>query len=752
MSGTFLADAIITGITAWLFVCASRHGNHGWLESGLAWLWSFIALIAGTGVILGITGGFAPRGFLTGHALVLAISLITRRRMLATDWQTLCTAGKRGWQFLRTPGWERVIGLGLLIILSVLTVISVFAEPGVTDALTYHLPRIGHWLQEGKIRMVDSSDARLNFVADLPDIVMAWLLGGMREGFRPAVLAQALGGIMAVGATIGLARQSGLERNAALLAGGLFLGMANVTAQFTAAQTDLFTTGIFAVSFYLWLAALRRGECSVLGAMGAGLALGAKGTLFYMAPGAALWVVWLAWKHPLPWRQWRGNVAAGLIGVLLFAAPAFFRNWQAYGSALGPAEWVKKHHQGFDSVSGQLHKLHWNVTSSLIQDLAPQSQPLGLRTASSAISETLMQQLPPADAYTLPGINRKDMLERIMQLPEPDADVGAFGLIPSLLFAIGTVLASTRYHQANGNLIAVWSTGVAAFLVFFHAMQQWHPYAFRYFVLVAPWVAIVAAWGIEQAGRPWSRIIWAVVILGALDVCWSVTAHQPQGGWKSATNPARSVVGFVAKGWNEWSRQLDRPEAPLLLALPEERPISAFYRQWPLREVGYRPDGPRDSTTAEEFVRGETGWTIVPVTRFMGREGRVAARVWLFADDENSQFSLAAYRNLGAGERPQPIVYRHKNVATDNSVSHELLVKAVSGEAIRLSVTNPADASIAFTWSTPLTQQKVTLTAHEKKVLELPMPLEVVGEIRVVFESIGEREPNAAKPTVELLP
>lgn len=750
MSGTFLADAIITGIAAWLFVCASGHGSNGWLEAALAWLWSCVALIAGVGAVLGITGGFAPSGFLAGHALVLAVVVITRRRMLAADWLALRATGKRGGQFLRTPGGERWISLGLVVVLSVLTLISAFAEPGVMDALTYHLPRIGHWLQEGKIRMLESSDARLNFVADIPDIVMAWLLGGARAGFRPVVLAQALGGIMAVGATIGLARQSGLGRQAALLAGGLFLGLANVAAQFTAAQTDLFTTGVFAVSFFLWLAALRRGECSVLGALGAGLALGAKGTLFYMAPGAALWVVWLAWKYPRPWRQWRRTIAAGLIGILLFAGPSFFRNWQAYGSALGPSEWVKKHHQGFDSIAGQLHKLHWNVTASLVQNFAPLSQPLGLRTTSAAIADTLMQQLPPVDAYTLPGLNRKEMLERILRLPAPDADVGAFGLIPFFLFVTGSVLAVTRGKKGNGSLIAIWSAGVVLFLVFFHAMQQWHPYAFRYFVLVAPWVAIVAAWGIEQVGRAWSRVAWALVTLAAMDVCWTVTMHQHQGGWKSATHPTRSLGSFVTRGWSEWSRGLGRPDEPLLLALPEERPISAFYRQWPPRTVEFLSARQQNAATAEEMVRGKTGWIIVPVTRFMGREGRVAGRAWLFSDDENSQFSVAAYRALDAGEKPEPIVYRQKLVSTVNSLRHEFLVKAVEGGTIRLLVTNPADIPIAFTWSTPLSQQEETLPARGKTILELPMPPDAVGEMWVAFEGITGREPASEAPILEI--
>jgi hypothetical protein len=258
--GLFLIDAIITGVAAWLLVCASGHIGRSCLEAGLAWSWSFVALIAGSGVVLGMTGGFGEIGFLVFHGIVLAGLVIVRRHLIVADFAALGVARRQARHFFNTSGNDRLFALVLLVILAGLTALASWAEPAVLDALTYHMPRIGHWLQDGEIRILGTSDARLNFVAALPEIVMAWLMGSMREGFRMVVVAQAIGGIMTVGATIGLARQSGLGRGAALLAGGLLLGMANVVVQFTSAQTDLFTAGVFAVSFYLWLAALRRGE------------------------------------------------------------------------------------------------------------------------------------------------------------------------------------------------------------------------------------------------------------------------------------------------------------------------------------------------------------------------------------------------------------------------------------------------------------------------------------------------------------
>ena len=753
MPAIFLTDVLVTGVAAWLLVCASGHGKHGILEAGIAWVWSLVALAAGAGVILGLTGGFGPVGFLVFHGVLLAGLLVARRNQLATDREMLRSVGRQARQFFATPGGDRLIAAGLLVILAALTLIAACAQPAVLDALTYHLPRIGGWLQDGKVHVLATTDARLNFVADIPDIVWAWLVGGVGAGFRLVVLAQTITGVLAVGATIGLARQSGLSRGASLLAGGLLLGMANVVVQFTAAQTDLFATGIFAASFYLWLVALRRGGCSWLGALGAGFALGAKGTLFYMAPSALLWVAWLAWHHHLPAAQWRRTLLAGALGIGLFALPSFLRNWQAYGGFLGPAAWVKRHHQGFDTVSGQLHKIDWNLTAALAQNLEPHSQPDGLRAVSLSAAHTLVRTLPaPAqDPYTLHDLDRRVTLEQILQRTEPDADTVSFGDVALLLFFLGTFLCVIRWRLAEARLIAVWSAGAILFVLFFHVMQQWHPYSFRYLVLMAPWVALVAAWGIEQLGRTWRPAVWLLAGLATLDVGWHVTTRTHQAGWKTVTSPGRSLNYFVAQSWREWSQALDHAEAPFVLALPEERAIGAFYRQSPRREVVFRPQPENGPTTAEQLLQGQSGWLIVPAARLLGREGHVAASVWLFEGDENSPYSVAAYRALDPGEKPSPIVYRQQRALTASSLTYSLLVKTAGSPVIRLALGNPGLSDRGYRCATPLGQARGVLGAGARTVIELPMPADAVGEIQVAFDPAGPAEKDPAPPKVELL-
>lgn len=719
------------------------------IEPALAWGLAAVALVAGAGVVLGETGGFGPAGFFALHAVALTILLFTRRATLRADADAArIWAGELRAAFA-TPGAARWLAAGLGIVLTALSLIAAWAEPAIFDALTYRLPRMAHWLQEGRIQILATEDARLNFVAGLAEIVGAWLLGAAREGFALIALTQAAGGLLAVGATCGLARVSGLNRTGALLAAALLLGMANIVAQFTSVQTDLFTTGLFAAGFHLWLCAWRRGEIPWIGLIGVGLALGAKGTVFYLGPGALLWVVYQVWHHRGSARQWIASIAIGAGAVLLLAGPGFLRNARAYGDPLGPAEWVKKHHAGFTSAGDLARKLQWNLGASFAQNLDPHSQPRPWREGARATGLAVAGRLPERDAYTLDGLNRRETLQAlVLERATPDADVAAFGGVALGLFAVGAGLALTRLRRPDARLVLVWAAGVIAFGLFFHAMHQWHPFAFRYLALAAPWIAIVGAWGLEKLPLRARRVAWAVVLLATADVAAHIVLHTHQSGWRAVAQPERSRGVFVTHSWRTWSEQLD---GPLAIALPGERPIAAFYRQAHARRVDFVPGAGAGVATAEALARTLPGWVIVPAARFLGAEGRVAARTWLFEGREESPFSIAAYRSLRPGEMPSPVLYRHRRAQRGPEVSHELLVRTWTPAPVRFVVQNRDAFEWEFSVITPAGRSAGVVAANAVTSVSIPLPVDAVAEIQLTFRARAAGSDHSG-PIVELNP
>jgi hypothetical protein len=755
--GAFAVDIVATAAAAWLVVCACGIQGRGVLEIATAWLLSLIALVGGAGVILGETGGLGALGFLALHTATLVSLAALRRRRLPGDLSALRDFRDRARGFLneRTP--ESVATGCMLLLLAAFAVIAAWAEPATADGLTYHMPRIGQWLQDGRVHELASQDERMNFVATVPDLAMAWLLGGTSVGFRPADLAQAIGGILAFLATVGLARQTGLGRVPSVFAGALLFGMANVAVQFTSSQTDLFTAGVFSAAFYLWLAAWKRGEASVLGGAGAGLALGAKGTLFYLAPGFLVWVAFVAWRRPLGWPLWRRTVVAAVLGVELFAMPLFLHNSRDFGDPLGPKEWVGKLHQGAGSNREFLEKLAWNLECSFAQVFEPQSQPAFLRGAGRAVVAEMENHVPIRDPFTLDGLSRKSTLQEVfLERTGPDADIASFGIVSFVLFAAGSLAALARWRR-GGMEVFGWSAGVAAFLLFFHAMQQWHPYAFRYFVLAAPWIAVVSAWGIEQLRGTPRVAAWVLVLAASADVCWSVTTHTHQSGWRAATQPERSLNYFVSSGWGTWSDGLEPESAPLSIALPEERPVAGFYRQPGGRPVSYLQNLGTAAETAEELTRDEPGWVVVPALRFIGREGRVVASTWLFKGDEGSPYSVAAYRRLEPGEKPAILLYRNIKERQHNGWAHRLLVKTWDGRPVQFRLSNPLESAVCYNMRTPLTITEGKVAARGSRLMDAVLPANSVSQVWILIEvpEGGDNAPGgatASEPTVELVP
>jgi hypothetical protein len=738
----FAADVAASSSAAWLVVCGCGLRGRGLLEVSLAWWLSLVALVGGAGVVLGESGGLGPAGFLCVHAAVLLVLAAARWRSRSPDLRALAGTLAAGRRLLNGRGPESVATLCVFLAVAALSVVAAWSQPATADALSYHLPRIGQWLLDGRITVLATADARMNYTAVVPDLVMAWLIGGFGAGFRPSDLAQVMGGIMALGATVGLARQAGLGRCAAVLAAALLFGMANVAVQFTASQTDLFTAGVFAAAFYLWYSSLRRGEGSALGGAGAGLALGAKGTMFYLAPSVALWVALAAWRHRAPRAAWLGTLTGAALGVALFAGPGFARNWRAYGDVLGPKEWVSMHHQGAPSALGLLQKLDWNLTTSLAQAFEPQSQPLGLRTLGRTVVAALEKAVPESDPYTYVGMGRRERMQNaFLHRTQPDADYVSFGIVTLVLFLAGTAAALAAWRRPEGRTVASWAAGVAVFLVFFNVMQQWHPYGFRYLVLAAPWVAVVCAWGIERLRGALRACAWALALAAAANVGWRVTTQAYQSGLRAALEPEQSLTFFASSRWAVWSAGLGPGAAPLSLSLPYGSAVAAFYRQPLGRAVRLRAIPGREVGSAEEFVRGEPGWAVVSPTLFLGREGRVAASVWLFNGDPASPFSVAAYRRLGPGEEPRPVVYGDSRGEGPGAIERRLLVKTWGAEPVRFRLANPRPGAAAYRLLTPGYEATGEVPAGGARTVEVALPAGRVSEVEVFFEGAGASAP-----------
>jgi hypothetical protein len=721
----FAVDAALVAWTAWLGICAARLDRRGLLEATMGWLLLALFWIAASGTLLGLVGELGRSGFLIIHGAILAGWLVrwgsggraaaASGRQLLADWRGLM-AGGSGDGFI-------VAGLGLLML--GLALLATQAEPIVFDALTYRLSRVAAWLQDGWIRHYATDDPRLNYMPVAPDVVIAWLLGATHEGFRLAPLAQMGGGLLLLAATFGLARLIGLSRPAALGAVALVLGMANVAVQFTTIQSDLFTAGVFAASYCLWHRALLRGEGSWVAGAGVALAFGSKGTMFYLAPGAACWVGWLVWQRRSHWRALGPTAAGGTLAALVLIAPGCWRNCQSYGSAFGPRDAVVLHHGSFDSAGQLAEKMVRNVGTSAVQLFEPTAQPFWLQGVSRGAGEKLTRQLSAeADPYVFIGQSRRDQVERVMALTEPDADVVTCGLVGAAVFVAGWLLALAYRRRPDAAQVFVWGAGMVVYLLVQHALVQWHHWAFRFMVLAAPWAAVIGAWGLSRLPGKLRLGVWTVVVLSAADVFVTVQLRANQAAWQAWTRPERAASYYNYIHWRIWAAELDKPARPLRAAFPIDRPLAAFFRTATHRPVEFMQLSALSTPTAE--AAADSAWLVVPLEKFIGREGRVMGRT-------NPAFGLAAYRALEPGERPRPLLYRQEVTDLGASRRCELLVRTWGDAPLRLEMFNPASADCVVMVRTSTGSVRDTVPAGGSRLVAVPLPMEGLASVTLEF-------------------
>lgn len=530
-----------------------------------------LGLVTVTGLALGFAGRFSPVRFLAVHALLVAIApLVLAPRSWATGARRAAGAVVQAARdvrdgaarSLRPPASpaERAAALLVLAVLALAAAPAALTPVVNSDTLAYRLPRIAAWMQEGRVghfAAFDAYDDRCNYIAFGADLVMAWVAGFFARGFPLVKLVQLGGGVLASAATWALARHAGFTRAASLAAVVVLLGMPNLAAQLTSSQTDLYTTGVAAAALVFLLDGARSGRRSdyLLGGVALGLAVGAKGTLFYWLPGLT---VPLAIAHrprrarPAGWA--RGAAVAGAAALLAGASP-YALNLRSYGSPFSPPAAARLVHVA--PSSSRAHFAAFNGAAYLWQLLEPSSNPplvaalaarafvpLGDRLAAWA------ERSPPA-----PGVLERFVpeLTRLPLLPLHE-DILSTGLIAAALAALGALRAAAallrgRAAPKDAFLVAL-AFAVVAFLVLFCSLQAWSAHKFRYFVLLGPAVAVLALRGLRRPGAVPGRaatVLAGAAVLAQGAMALRVLALSERNGWRALLAPSPAVVRLLGE-------------------------------------------------------------------------------------------------------------------------------------------------------------------------------------------------------------
>lgn len=391
---------------------------------------------------------------------------------------------------------------GALLVVQVAQVtIAVFLAPTNYDSLTYILPRLACYLQQGSLDFFDS-----NFVAMTVHFknvtllqIFAFLACGRMENATQLV---ALGASWA--ALIGI---FGISR---ILTGRILpaIGAAAVAGLMTnfvmiavTPQLDMPLAGFLAISLYFlgrWLRSPGRLLPPVVAAFAFSMALGGKASALLLVPSFGAVIVlklarsgWRAFRAE--GRSWILFAAASIAGVILFVLPSgYVENWRRYGDIMGPERWRRAHVRPPGSAGEFFQEGFRNTARYGIHFLSLDGLPEFPWTV--ALQRELRESLIAMASFA--GMDLQD--ERAVRQPfapqvfyTPNEDLSYAGPAFYLLLIPGAFMALRRLPDRG--LVATLIAGGMLFFLAQSFLSRYDPWRGRSFVslsiLVAPLVA-----------------------------------------------------------------------------------------------------------------------------------------------------------------------------------------------------------------------------------------------------------------------
>lgn len=229
--------------------------------------------------------------------------------------------------------------LGSVVIISYLVsaFLILYIAPNNNDGLTYHLARVGYWLQFDSIYPWATLNPRQTTFPPNAEFGILWtvLLRGTDQFSGFVQWASAL--ISAV-AIFGLGRVLNFTHARSLFPALIYLSLSEVYLQASSVQNDLVIGAFFVSALYLFLLGLKHHhvETLIVSAIAVGLSVGAKSTALFIFPGFAIAVILLWLRDPVgQFRLFLMWGSACLVSIALWGACIYALNIIAFGNPLG---------------------------------------------------------------------------------------------------------------------------------------------------------------------------------------------------------------------------------------------------------------------------------------------------------------------------------------------------------------------------------------------------------------------------------
>ncbi|HWQ04861.1 MAG TPA: glycosyltransferase family 39 protein [Longilinea sp.] len=383
------------------------------------------------------------------------------------------------------------------------------------DSMTYHLSRVGYWLQHQSLAPWLTPNPRQTTFPINAELGVLWtvLFSG---NDRWSGLIQWVCALVIVTAVFGIARLLSASHAQAVFASLLFACFPGILLQSTTTQNDLVVSAFFMCCLYfLFLGQKEHTRIPIFfSALGISLSIGTKSTVFFILPAFAICLlVDILLARFRNFRFYLTWVGLSLAAFLFFGAFGYIQNQIAYGNPLSDKVWT----QGIINTPVSKTTL---VTANTVfytyqlLDFSGIPEPAAsfLVRQKSWLFSKIINHLPVPAKDALPDQSLSAMLNTGPTVHEDTTWYGFIAflvLIPAVIYQFTTGL---RSRQTNFRWMLV-ALGVG-FMLTFSALIYWSPYKGRYFILpIAVVTPLTYFFYSEKKNRP---IAWIIAVLSML--------------------------------------------------------------------------------------------------------------------------------------------------------------------------------------------------------------------------------------------
>ncbi len=486
-----------------------------------------------------------------------------------------------------------ILIITITIILIIYFIPSVFTLPLNFDSNNYRLPRIGYWLQERNLYHYNALDPRQLYMPINADLVMLWATSFFNQGYPLVHLPQFLGGVLSCISTFAIGRKVGLTKLFSLAAALFFLGIPNSASQMFTSQTDLFTTGCLVAGIYFLFDGLKTGSAKfyLLFGLGLGLAVGAKGTVFFWGPGlAVLFLGLMVYQRPKLSKVVSGLLLA-VVAMVGIGGFNYAQNLLTYKNILAPSEKVvfetfPKHtnRSMSESVLIRAMALFWQVfdPSSNIPILHPITN-AGLKNMEKQIRSRM-------EGLKSPYVKRFDKATRWIGSQKLNEDYMTFGFLSLLLFGLGGMTAGfnmLRFRDSKAIPVLLIAISVIVYFIFFPIVRGWSVHQYRYAVILTPFMSIVSlyffqnvfyALTISSLKAVVATIIF-VVLLGQTYMAFYISFNSLNHGWNAILRFKKRPNYYYLSEMNKLLKKFEDKQYKIGLLVGKGPWTSVFYRR-----------------------------------------------------------------------------------------------------------------------------------------------------------------------------